>query len=304
MKTENSNKTPPPVTLRYFHYAATEWAEKGFDTAEAAIAWLINESANAYADELFCLFDSERRKFIPTPAQIQAGERRAETERKAQRNSASLQLTGSTLTEAATPGEFVNIYDTSKKYEIIYADPPWNYADKNCAGAAAAQYSTMKLDELAALPIPQIAAKNCVLFMWATYPKLEDAQALIKAWGFKYKSIAFQWVKLNKAADKEKLLHALQNSDSLEAALQKICFFGLGRWTRGNTEPCLIAIKGKPARVSPGVGQLIFAPLGRHSAKPPETRNKIIELTGGGMQRIELFARQHAPGFDCWGNEV
>lgn len=207
-------------------------------------------------------------------------------------------------TEAATAGEFVNIYDTSNKYDIIYADPPWNYNDKNCAGAAAAQYATMKLDELAALPIPQIAAKNCVLFMWATYPKLEDAQALIKAWGFKYKSIAFQWVKLNKAADKEKLLHALQNSDSLEAALQKICFFGLGRWTRGNTEPCLIAIKGKPARVSPGVGQLIFAPLGRHSAKPPETRNKIIELTGGGMQRIELFARQHAPGFDCWGNEV
>lgn len=303
MKTESSNKNPAPVTLRYFHYAATEWTEKGFDTAEAAIAWLINESANAYADGLFSLFDSERHAYTLTPEQARAAERRAEIERQAQRNSTYLQLTGEITTEAATAGEFVNIYDTSNKYDIIYADPPWNYNDKNCAGAAAAQYATMKLDELAALPIPQIAAKNCVLFMWATYPKIEDAQALIKAWGFKYKSIAFQWVKLNKAADKAKLLQALQNSDSLEAALQKICFFGLGRWTRGNTEPCLIAVKGKPARVSPGVGQLIFAPLGRHSAKPPEARNKIIELTGAG-KRIELFARQHAPGFDCWGNEV
>ena len=132
------------------------------------------------------------------------------------------------VTEAATPGQFVDIYNTGNKYDIIYADPPWNYADKNCAGAAAPHYNTMKLDELAALPIPQIAAKNCVLFMWATYPKLEDAQALIKAWGFKYKSIAFQWVKLNKTADKTKLLQALMNSESLEAALQKVCFLAWG----------------------------------------------------------------------------
>ena len=171
----------------------------------------------------------------------------------------------------------------SKKYNIIYADPPWRYNDKGCIGAAEKQYPTMTLEELKNLPVKEIADKDCVLFMWATYPKIQEALDLIKAWGFTYKSIAFQWVKTYKNG--------------------KDFFFGLGRWTRGNTEPCLLAIKGKPKRISAKVGQLIVSPVRKHSTKPYETRDKIIELLGD-LPRVELFARQKVEGWDSWGNEV
>ena len=104
-----------------------------------------------------------------------------------------------------------------------------------------------------------------------------------KSWGFTYKTIGFQWVKQNKSG--------------------KGFFFGLGRWTRGNTEPCLIAVKGKPKRISASISQLIFSPLGKHSAKPPIVREKIVELMGGGS-RLELFARQTAKDWDCWGDQA
>lgn len=179
----------------------------------------------------------------------------------------------------------VDIFNTDKKYDIIYADPPWRYADRNCNGACEFHYDTMKLEDIKALPIKDIAKKDCVLFLWTTYPMLQEALELIKAWGFKYKSIGFQWIKQNKSG--------------------KGYFFGLGRWTRGNTEPCLIAVKGKPKRQNNSISQLIFEPLGKHSAKPPVVRQKIVELLGGeDMTKIELFARQYADGWDCWGNEV
>lgn len=177
----------------------------------------------------------------------------------------------------------IDIFNTDKKYNIIYADPPWKYKDARCEGAAEKIYSTMTVEQLCELPIKQLADKDSVLFMWATYPKMQDALDVIKAWGFTYKSIAFQWIKQNPKGEGY--------------------YLGLGRWTRGNSEPCLIATKGKPHRISASVRQLIFSPLTRHSQKPPETREKIIELMGD-LPRIELFARQYADGWDCWGNEV
>ena len=134
------------------------------------------------------------------------------------------------------------------------------------------------------MPVKDLAADNCVLFLWATYPMLKEALQVIEAWGFKYKSIAFQWIKQNRSGNGY--------------------FFGLGRWTRGNTEPCLIAVKGKPKRVSNGVSQLIFAPLREHSQKPDIVRDKIRELMGAEQSHIELFARSKTPGWDVWGNEV
>lgn len=104
----------------------------------------------------------------------------------------------------------------NKKYSIIYADPPWEYKDKHCIGNAADQYPTMKLEDICALPVQDIADKDCVLFLWATYPKLKEAFAVMDAWGFNYKSIGFQWIKQNRSGTGY--------------------FFGLGRWTRGNTE--------------------------------------------------------------------
>lgn len=190
----------------------------------------------------------------------------------------------------------VDIFDTPNKYKIIYADPPWSYDDKlqNKAkmGAATAHYKTMPLGEIWRLPVRNLADKNCVLFLWATYPKIRESLQTIEAWGFKYKTIAFQWVKTNRSLKHDKLfLH------------RKDFFFGLGRWTRGNTEPCLLATKGRPARVDNAVSQLIFAPLTKHSEKPAEVRGRIKRLMGEGAS-IELFARKAVAGWDCWGDEV
>lgn len=174
-----------------------------------------------------------------------------------------------------------------KKYNIIYADPPWSYTDKGCNGNAEDHYRTMTLTDICNLPVNTagggIAADDCVLFMWATYPMMAEALQVIKAWGFSYKTIGFQWVKQNKSG--------------------KGYFFGLGRWTRGNTEPCLIATKGKPRRISAAVSQLVFSPIRSHSQKPDEVRERIVELMGD-LPRVELFARQKAQGWDVWGNEA
>lgn len=195
---------------------------------------------------------------------------------------------------------FVDIYNTKEKYEVIYADPPWSYSDKKCSGACEAHYKTMSINDICNLPVKDIAADDCILFLWTTYPMMAEALKLMEAWGFKYKSIAFQWIKLNKNA----LSFEPSKCSTLAELLKAVCFFGLGRWTRGNSECCLIATRGKPKRVSASVGQLIFSPLTRHSAKPPETREKITQLMGGQLSKIELFARDYADGWDCWGNEV
>lgn len=170
-----------------------------------------------------------------------------------------------------------------KKYNIIYADPPWSYKDKKCNGNAISHYNTMNINDLKKMNINDYADKNCVLFMWVTYPLLQEGLDLIKAWGFKYKTIGFQWVKLNKKNNKP--------------------FFGLGRWTRGNTECCLIATKGKPKRINNNISQLVFSPIREHSRKPDEVRELIVKLLGD-LPRIELFARTTPQGWDVMGNEV
>ena len=124
----------------------------------------------------------------------------------------------------------IDIYNTNKKYNIIYADPPWTYRDKALAGnrGACCKYDVMSIEDIKELPVKDIATEDCVLFMWVTMPKLNECFDVIKAWGFDYKTCAFTWVKLNR------------KSDGL--------FWGMGRWTRANAEVCLIATKGKPKR--------------------------------------------------------
>lgn len=169
------------------------------------------------------------------------------------------------------------------KYQIIYADPPWQYRQKSIRGSAESHYPTMSIDELCALPVQRLAAADCALFLWTTFPQLPDAFKLVDAWGFSYKTAAFVWVKKNKVSDS--------------------WFFGPGFWTRANAEVCLLGVKGKPKRQSAKVHQLIVSPLRQHSQKPDEARAKIVELLGD-VPRVELFARQTAPGWDSWGNEV
>ena len=172
---------------------------------------------------------------------------------------------------------------TIQKYQVIYADPPWDYQQCRLSGSAKKHYPTMRIEELCALPVAEIADRDCALFLWATFPQLPEALRLIQAWGFVYKTVAFVWLKQNRKA--------------------LTWFYGLGFWTRSNAEICLLATKGHPKRQSAGIHQLVISPVERHSKKPNEVREKIVALMGD-VPRIELFARQQTPGWDVWGNEV
>lgn len=168
-------------------------------------------------------------------------------------------------------------------YQVIYADPPWRYEQKRFPGAAERHYPTMSIEEICGLPVAEIAAKDSLLFLWATFPQLPEALRVISAWGFKYKTLAFLWLKKNKKADS--------------------WFYGMGFWTRSNAEICLLAIRGHPKRQAANIHQFIISPIEEHSKKPDIVRDKIIALAGD-VPRIELFARQETPGWDVWGNEV
>ena len=142
----------------------------------------------------------------------------------------------------------------------------------------------MEKQDIEALPINEISNKDSVLFLWVTAPCLEQGLELVKKWGFKYKTIGFNGVKQNK------------KSDSL--------FWGMGYYTRANAEICILATKGKTLpRISRRVHQVVLSHVEEHSKKPNEVRKRIVELFGD-LPRIELFARQYADGWDCWGNEV
>jgi len=179
----------------------------------------------------------------------------------------------------------VDIFNTDKKYNVIYADPPWSYRDKALSGnrGACCKYDVMNTTDISELPVRDLSANDCVLFMWVTMPKLDECFELIKAWGFTYKTCAFTWVKRNKKSSGY--------------------FWGMGRWTRANAEICLLATKGNPKRVAANVHSVIDTPIEEHSKKPSCTRDRIVKLLGD-VPRIELFARQSADGWDCWGNEV
>lgn len=162
----------------------------------------------------------------------------------------------------------VDIYNTEKKYDIIYADPPWAYHDTLGGNAkmGAMPYPTMTNEEICAMPIGnKIAKKDSILFMWATMPKLQEALDVIKAWGFKYKTCAFCWVKQN------------PKSGGIYA--------GLGRWVQGNAELCLLATKGHPHRISK------FGQTNRYGSTW-KTFGKALRGTG---QNNSTYGRRYGP---------
>lgn len=173
-----------------------------------------------------------------------------------------------------------------KKYGVIYADPPWNYrvySKKETGGSAESHYPTMKLEDIKALPVADLADKDCALFLWVTLPCLLEGLEVLKAWGFTYKTTAFVWIKQNRKAD--------------------TLFLGMGFWTRSNAEICLLGTKGRPKRMDATIRQVVVSHVEEHSKKPQEVRDRIIRLLGD-VPRIELFARRKTEGFDVWGNEV
>ena len=189
----------------------------------------------------------------------------------------------------------VRVYESiddidAKKYNIIYADPPWKfkYYSKDVtkvkdSRAPDMHYGCMTIDDIYNLPVQDIADKDCALFMWVTYPLLKEGIKTMEEWGFTYKTCGFSWIKKNK------------KSDSL--------FWGMGYWTRANNEICLLGTKGKPKRHSRGVHQVVMSKIQRHSEKPNVVKDRIVELCGD-VPRIELFARQATKGWDVWGNEA
>jgi N6-adenosine-specific RNA methylase IME4 len=174
-----------------------------------------------------------------------------------------------------------------KKYNIIYADPPWKFEHWGKTYISPrdpeTHYNVMTMDKICSIPVSYVADENCLLFLWVTNPMLEKIFSVINAWGFEYKTVAFTWVKRNKIADS--------------------WFWGLGYWTRANSELCLLATKGNPKRINKGVHSIIETRIEEHSKKPDEVRTRIVQLCGD-LPRIELFARQKTEGWDVWGNEV
>ena len=180
----------------------------------------------------------------------------------------------------------------SKKYRVIYADPPWAFKTFSINGhgrSAESHYDCMDLDAIRALPVAEVADKNAVLLLWARDPMLPHALALIEAWGFEFKTVGFYWSKLNKSAP--------------NMYLSETDFFtGMGYWTRGNVEQCLLATRGKPARSSKAVRKLVISPRREHSRKPDEMYDHIQELVEGPY--LELFSRAGRPGWDSWGAQA
>lgn len=187
-------------------------------------------------------------------------------------------------------------------YGALLADPPWRFRTWNKTETVAARngtkatwtaatvhYRTMAVEDLCALPVSALAADDCALFLWATWPTMLDALAVIAAWGFEYKTSAFVWTK----AHAQQLEMFREDTDTL---------MGMGYWTRANTEPCLLATRGNPKRLNADVRQAIIEPRREHSRKPDCVHERIERLVAGPY--LELFARQRRPGWDCWGNEV
>lgn len=194
------------------------------------------------------------------------------------------------------------------QYQLIYADPPWQYNNKASRAAANKHYPTLSIEQLKQLPVPAITDTNAVLAMWYTAAFSQEARDLAEAWGFKVKTMKlFTWIKLNKCYQ-DNINKQLKKADHIDATkvLELITSqtrFGLGNYTRANSEDCLIAVKGKGlARLNSSISQVIYAPIGRHSEKPHEARIRLEQLYGD-VPRIELFCRQNAAGWDAWGNE-
>jgi site-specific DNA-methyltransferase (adenine-specific) len=179
-------------------------------------------------------------------------------------------------------------------YQVVYADPPWLYDNagtQRSRGMARSAYECMPTEEIKALPVASITDENCLLFLWATMPKLREALEVIEAWSFKYITCAFVWIKLNPS---------VKNTLFFQ---QKDIYSGLGHWVNGNAELVLLDRKGKPNRAMKNVKQIVTAARGRHSEKPEEVRRR-IDLLVGDVKKIELFARKEILGWITIGNGI
>ncbi len=198
-----------------------------------------------------------------------------------------------------------------RHFAAILADPPWRFKTWSAAGRNRCpdfimtrskqrqnkperHYQTMTMAELLALPVADVAARNCVLCLWAIDPMLQEALDVGRAWGFTFKTVAFYWTKLRREGSTRHLLH--------EESAHKLFPMGTGYWTRPNPEQCLLFTRGKPERLSASERKLIVSPRREHSRKPDEAAERITNLVAGPY--LELFARQPRAGWTSWGDET
>lgn len=167
------------------------------------------------------------------------------------------------------------VLPTGELYGLIYADPPWRYEDATPNRAIENHYPTMSDDEIYAMRVP--AAKDCVLYLWATAPKIREALTVIERWGFTYKTSAM-W-------DKQ--------------------VPGMGYWFRGQHELLLVATRGhvSPPPQALRIPSVIRCRRGRHSAKPDYVRDMLVAWFPE-AKRLEMFSRLKRPGWDVFGNQV
>lgn len=173
------------------------------------------------------------------------------------------------------------------KFQVIYADPPWAYqvySKKEQGRSAENHYRTMKKEDIYALDVAGIAAEDCVLFLWVTFPCLLEGLEAVRCWEFTYKTRGICWVKRCKKQTEK-------------------WFWGLRFWTRANPELCLIATKGRPKRASKAVHCIVDTPVECHSKTPDEVRRR-IGLLMGDVTCVELFARKNYDGWTCLGDEI
>lgn len=170
-------------------------------------------------------------------------------------------------------------------YGVILADPPWKFQTYSAKGRDRCpdtrHYKVMTKADMMALPILDLAARDCVLLLWVTDPMLSAGMEMLKAWGFTYKTIGFYWTKRNRDGSP---------------------FMGNGYWTRANPEQCLLATRGKPKRLNADVRRWIDSPRREHSRKPDEQYKRIERLVGGPY--VELFSRTKRVGWDSWGDQA
>jgi N6-adenosine-specific RNA methylase IME4 len=187
-------------------------------------------------------------------------------------------------------------------YRCIVADPPWHFRARTAfkvrnwtsARDAEKHYPVMGADDIAGLPVRDLAAKDAHLFLWATGPCLRQAFDVIEAWGFRYSAIAFTWIKLKRSFDAMQL----RTLPTLESDLH----VGLGLTTRKNAEFVLLGRRGNARREAKNVREVIMSPVREHSRKPDEAFARAERYCAGPY--LELFARTRRPGWDAWGNET
>jgi N6-adenosine-specific RNA methylase IME4 len=196
------------------------------------------------------------------------------------------------IAHGGTIADLVALAASGFRAGVIVPDPPWPFETYSVQGRQRSpdrNYDTMTIDQIKALPIAPLAADDCALLLWSVWPEHPGVLDVIAAWGFEYKTAAFIWMKTTKDATAITL-----DGDGLH--------WGMGFATRSNTEPCLLATRGRPLRLAADVHQVIIAPVGEHSAKPDEAYRRIERLYPAPF--LELFARKPRAGWTTWGNEI